>query len=239
MRYREHDDLAAREELTRRFMPLVRQLASRYRRSGEPLEDLVQVAGVGLVKALDRFDPEMGTAMSTFAVPTILGELRRYFRDSTWSLRVSRDLQECILKVERASGQLESLLGRAPTVAELAAGIGRSEEEVAEALEASSACRTASLDESRELDDGAGATLADTLGSEDDRLELVEDRDAVDYAMGMLDERARAILLLRFEEDMTQREIAAKLGISQMHVSRLLREALATLRANATAQIAA
>jgi RNA polymerase sigma-B factor len=239
MRYRNHGDLAAREELMRRLMPLARQLAGRYARKSEPTEDLVQVASMGLVKAIDRFDPERGTVLSTFAVPTILGELRRYFRDSTWSVHVGRQLQERILLVQRVLALLTSCLGRSPSVPELAAAVRLSDEEVVEALGASSAARAASLDEPLGHDDDSGATLGDTLSSEDAGFELVEDRAAVDSAMRALDDRARRILQLRFEEDMTQAEIAAELGISQMHVSRLLRRALATLRDTAATEVAA
>ena len=239
MRYRNHGDLAAREELIRRMMPLARQLAGRYARKSEPTEDLVQVASMGLVKAIDRFDPERGTALSTFAVPTILGELRRYFRDSTWSVHVARQLQEHILLVQRVSGLLASRLGRSPSVPELAAAVGISDEEVVEALGASSAVRPASLDEPLGHADDSEATLWDTLSSEDAGFELVEDRAAVDSAMRALDDHAHHILRLRFEHHMTQREIAAELGVSQMQVSRLLRRALATLRDTAAAEVAA
>ena len=240
LRYREHGDLAAREELTHRLMPLARQLAARYRRRSEPLDDLVQVASLALVKAIDRFDPARGTALSTYAVPTILGELRRYFRDASWSIHVARELQERILLVERVSGELASRLGRSPSVPEVMARVGLSQEEVLEALEASSARRTASLDQTLAPDDDpAGATLADTLSSEEDGFELVEDRAAVASAMRALDDRSRRILRLRFAEDMTQSQIAAELGISQMQVSRLLRRALATLREVAEVELAA
>ena len=239
MRYRNHGDLDAREELIRRLMPLARQLAGRYARKSEPTEDLVQVASLGLVKAIDRYDPERGAALSTFAVPTILGELRRYFRDSTWSVHVGRQLQEHILLVQRVSGLLASRLGRSPSVPELAAAVGMSNEEVVDVLEASSAVRPASLDEPLGHADDGEATLGDTLSSEDAGFELVEDRAAVDSAMGALDDHAHHILRLRFEHHMTQREIATELGVSQMQVSRLLRRALTTLRDTAAAEVAA
>jgi RNA polymerase sigma-B factor len=238
VRYHEHGDLAARDELTRRLIPLARQLALRYQRKSEPLEDLIQVANMALVKAIDRFDPARGTALSTYAVPTILGELRRYFRDSGWSVHVGRQLQERTLLVERASQRLGSRLGRSPSVTELAGELDLSHEEIVEALDASSAYQTASLDERLFEDDGSGSALVDTLGSEDDGFELVEDRSAAQSAMRALDDRARQILHMRFEADMTQSQIAAELGVSQMHVSRLLRSALATLRERAAAEAA-
>jgi RNA polymerase sigma-B factor len=235
MRYHEHGDLAARDELIHRLMPLARKLALRYQRKSESLEDLVQVANMALVKAIDGFDPERGTALSTYAVPTILGELRRYFRDSGWSVHVSRQLQELALLVDRTSVRLEPRLGRSPCVAEIAAELGLSEEEIAEALEASSAYQAASLDERLYEDDGSGVTLGDTLGSQDDGFELVEDRSATRSAMRALDDRARRIVELRFIAGMTQSQIGEELGVSQMHVSRLLRRAIATLRDTAAA----
>jgi RNA polymerase sigma-B factor len=235
MRYREHGDMAAREELTRRLMPLARQLAMRYQRRSESLEDLVQVANLALVKAIDRFDPERGTALSTYAVPTILGELRRYFRDAGWSVHMSRELQERTLKVEHVSERLTSQHSRSPSVAEVAAEMDLPEEDVVEALQASTAYQSASLDEQIYEEDGSGSTLMDVLGGEDDGFELVEDRSATHSAMRVLDERARKIVELRFIAGMTQSQIGDELGVSQMHVSRLLRRALATLRDTAAA----
>ena len=235
MRYREHGDLAARDELTRRLMPLARQLAMRYRRKSEPLEDLVQVANLALVKAIDRFDPKRGTALSTYAVPTILGELRRYFRDAGWSVHVSRPLQERTLRVERLSARLEAQLGRSPSVAELAAEMDLTAEEVLEALEVSTAYQATSLDEHLYEEDDSGSTLMDVLGSEDDGFELVDDRSAARSAMRTLDDRPRRIVEMRFIAEMTQSQIGAELGVSQMHISRLLRRALATLRETAAA----
>jgi RNA polymerase sigma-B factor len=237
-RYHEHGDPAAREELIHRLMPLARQLALRYQRKGQPIDDLLQVANMGLVKAIDRFDPDRGNTLSTFAVPTILGELRRYFRDSGWSVHVGRRLQERTMLVERVSERLGSRLGRSPSVHELSAEIGLPAEEVVEALEASSAYQAASLDERLYDNDGDGTTLIDMLGSEDDGFELVRDRSAAASAMRALDERARHILHLRFAADMTQSQIAAELGVSQMHVSRLLRRALTTLRERAASDAA-
>ena len=222
-----------------RLMPLARQLARRYANRSEPLDDLIQVANLGLVKAVDRFDPARGTALSTYAVPTILGELRRYFRDTSWSVHVDRALQERVLRVERESNAIASRLGRSPTVREIARAIDLTEEEIVEALQASGASRARSLDEKLGDEDGNEATLADTLGHDEGRFELVEDLAAMEGGMRRLDDRARVMLSMRFERDMTQSEIAAALGVSQMHVSRLLRAALATLRDSADGQVAA
>jgi RNA polymerase sigma-B factor len=238
-RYREHGDLAARDELTRRLMPLARQLAGRYRNGKEPFEDLVQVANMGLVKAIERFDPDRGTTLSTYAVPTIMGELRRYFRDSTWSVHVGRRLQEHVLLIERVSTALSARLGRTPSVGELAKVVHLSQEEIVEALQASSASRATSLDAALQEDDADSGTLADTLGSEEGGFELIEEFAAMDAGMRNLDARSREILRLRFQADMTQTEIANELGVSQMHVSRLLRRALATLRESAAIDVPA
>jgi RNA polymerase sigma-B factor len=222
--------------LIHRLMPLARQLALRYQRKSESLEDLVQVANMALVKAIDRFDPARGTALSTYAVPTILGELRRYFRDAGWSVHVSRQLQERTLLLERVSTRLGSRLGRAPSVAELGAEMGLGTEEVLEALDAANAYQAASLDETLYEHDGGQTALVDMLGSEENGFELVEDRDATRSAMRALDDRSRRVLHMRFIDDMTQSQIAAELGVSQMHVSRLLRRALTALRERAAAE---
>ena len=239
-RYREHGDHAARDALIERLMPLARQLAMRYRRSNEPTDDLLQVASLGLVKAIDRFDPARGNAISTFAVPTILGELRRHFRDYTWSMRVSRDIQERVLLVERESSRLASALGRSPSIAEIAADLRLSHEEVLEAMDAAGAYQSASLEEQLDRsNDEQGGALLDVLGVDDERFALVEDAAAVDDAFIVLDDRERRIIHMRFMQDMTQSEVADVLGISQMHVSRLLRRALARLRERAMVESAA
>jgi RNA polymerase sigma-B factor len=232
IRYHEEGDMAAREELVERFLPLARQLARRYQRQNEPLDDLLQVASMGLVKAIDRFDPERGTAFSTYAVPTILGELKRYFRDSGWAVHVPRGMQERVMKLDQASQELHRRLGRSPSAVELAQELDLNQEEVLEAMEAASAYDAISLEEQRsESSDPQEPTYADSLGSEEERYELVEYGATIAPTMKALSERERLILHLRFVEDLTQSEIADRIGVSQMHVSRLIRRALARLRA--------
>jgi RNA polymerase sigma-B factor len=233
IRYHEEGDASAREELVERFLPLARQLARRYQRQNEPLDDLMQVASMGLVKAIDRFDPARGTAFSTYAVPTILGELKRYFRDSGWAVHVPRGMQERVMKLDQASQELHRKLGRSPSATELAEELNLTSEEVLEAMEAASAYDAISLEEQRgsESRDSQEPTYADSLGTEEERYELVEYGAAIAPTMKALSERERLILHLRFVEDLTQSEIADRIGVSQMHVSRLIRRALARLRA--------
>jgi RNA polymerase sigma-B factor len=228
-RYHRHGDPAAREALVARFLPLARQLARRYQRGGEPLDDLVQVASLGLLKAIDRFEPDRPTAFSSFAVPTILGELKRHFRDRGWSVRVPRDLQEMAVRVERVAEELALGLGRAPTPTEIGEHIGASTEQVLEAREAAGAYRAVSLDRPRD-DDDEGDGMADTMGVEDPGFGLAEDAATVERLMAVLTDREREVLRLRFAEDLTQSEIGARVGVSQMHVSRLIRQAVARLR---------
>jgi RNA polymerase sigma-B factor len=229
-RYHSYGDSAARDELIRSCLPLARKLASRYARHGESMDDLLQVASIGLIKAVDRFDPGRGTAFSSFAVPSILGELKRHFRDHGWAARVPRPLQERVLKVNSASERFFAANGRAPTPRELAAATGESVEDVLEAREAASAHDSVSLDAPIGRTEDGSATYSDSVGIEDPRLELVEYRSVVDGAFRALPERERQVLALRFDEDLTQSEIAARVGISQMHVSRLIRRALDRLR---------
>jgi RNA polymerase sigma-B factor len=233
IRYHEHGDVGAREELVERFLPLARQLARRYQRQNEPLDDLMQVASMGLVKAIDRFDPARGTAFSTYAVPTILGELKRYFRDSGWAVHVPRGMQERVMRLDQASQELHRKLGRSPSATELADELNLTSEEVLEAMEAASAYDAISLEEQRgsESRDSQEPTYADSLGTEEERYELVEYGATIAPTMKALTERERLILHLRFVEDLTQSEIADRIGVSQMHVSRLIRRALARLRA--------
>jgi RNA polymerase sigma-B factor len=220
-----------REWLVERYLPLARHVAARYRGGSEPIEDLEQVASLALVKAIDRFDASRGTSFSSYAVPTISGELRRHFRDHTWALRVPRDLQELAVKVGKAEGRLQNELGRAPTATELADHLDCSVEELLEARDAAGANRMSSLDAPVTSDDEGGASLADMLGTDDERLEQIERTLAVDSALESLDAREREILRLRFQEELTQAAIGERVGLSQMHVSRLIRQALETLRA--------
>jgi RNA polymerase sigma-B factor len=230
VRYAQSRDPVVREELARRFMPLVRRLASRYRGGREPLEDLVQVASLGLVKALDRFDPERGVAFTTYAAPTILGELRRHFRDRGWSVHVPRDLQERIAAVEKTAAELPTRLGRAPSVREIGDALNLSEEDVLEAMEAGGAHHAVSIDALQRMDDSEGVPMVERLGEEDPGFDTVEYGEAIESVLDDLSERDRMVLHLRFVEDLTQTQIAERIGVSQMHVSRILRSTLQRLR---------
>jgi RNA polymerase sigma-B factor len=235
-RYLDKRDPVDREMLVERFLPLARQLARRYERPEEPFDDLFQVACLGLVKAIDRFDLEREVAFSSYAVPTILGEIKRYFRDRTWSVRVPRDLQELALKVDRAVSELSLDLHRQPTVEEIAEKVGADEEDVLEALEASGAYKATSLESPRGSEDETGDTLADTLGTEEQGFALAEDRATIEHLMRSITPREREVLRLRFAEDLTQAEIGERIGVSQMQVSRIIRQSVARLRAYATAR---
>jgi RNA polymerase sigma-B factor len=231
-RYAANPSPAVREELVERFMPLAKRLASRYAGGAEPYDDLIQVASVGLVKSIDRFDPERGTAFSTFAVPTITGELKRHFRDRGWSIHVPREVQERILKVERALSELPARLGRAPTVDDIAERLQVTPEEVLEAMHASQGHHAVSLDASPGGMEGEEpAPLRERIGAEDLSFETVEYGASIEPTLADISERDRTILHLRFVEDMTQSEIADRVGVSQMHVSRILRNTLERLRA--------
>lgn len=210
-------------------MPLARKLARRYQGAREPLEDLVQVASLGLVKAIDRFDADRGTAFSSFAVPTILGELKRYFRDLGWAIHVPRGAQERALKVEEVQRKLTVANGRTPTVLQLAEYMELSVEEVLDALEAAAAHHAISLDTPRDDGEGDTGTLADAFGEEDKRFEQVDAGVSIADAAQSLTERERQVLALRFVEDQTQTQIAEIVGVSQMQVSRILRRALSRL----------
>jgi RNA polymerase sigma-B factor len=230
IRWQQHGDPRAREELVRRFLPLARKLARRYSGAHEPFDDLLQVASLGLVKAIDRFDVERKNAFSSFAVPTILGELKRYFRDLGWSVHVPRGAQELALKVEEAQQKLTSRSGRPPSVLELAEYLELSVQDVLEALETAEAHHATSLDAPR--DDGesdSAGTLADAFGQVDERFELIDAKVTIADAARHIDPRERHVLLLRFGRDMTQSQIAGMIGVSQMQVSRILRRALAQL----------
>jgi RNA polymerase sigma-B factor len=223
-RLRAHGSPADREQAVRRYLPLARSLAHRYRHSGEPAEDLEQVASLGLLKAIDRFDPDRGTAFSSFAVPTILGELRRHFRDRTWSLRAPRELQELMVRIEATRDALTSSLGRQPTIAELGDRLGASEERILQALELSTAHNTVPLDGPADAED----TL--TPGRIDDGYARAEERAVLDPLLRTLSRRDAEIVLLRFRDDLTQDDIARRVGVSQMQISRVLSRSLAQLR---------
>jgi RNA polymerase sigma-B factor len=228
LRYHRDEDLAARERLVERLLPLAHSLARRYAHRGEPLEDLEQVAGLGLLKALDRYDPDHGSSFVSFAAPTILGELKRHFRDKGWALRVPRELQELALSVDRAHEQLLQTLGRPPRPSEVADALGVTTERVLEGIEAHHGYETASLD--RPLShEPAPVTLGESLGVKDDGYDLVEYRGALRRAWQGLSAVEQQIIHFRFSQDLTQREIGQRLGCSQMHVSRLLHRALRRL----------
>jgi RNA polymerase sigma-B factor len=218
-----------RDQLVEMHLPLVEYLARRFRNRGEPFDDLVQVATIGLIKSIDRFDLERGVEFSTYATPTIVGEVKRHFRDKGWAIRVPRRLQELKLALTKASSELSQRNGLAPTVAELAAHLELTEDEVLEGLESSNAYSAISLD-APDLGDDESSAMSDTLGMTDQALEGVEYRESLKPLLEQLPPREKRILLLRFFANMTQSQIAAELGISQMHVSRLITRTLAQLR---------
>jgi RNA polymerase sigma-B factor len=225
-RWHEDGDRAARAELAERMLPLARSLARRYAGKGEPLDDLEQVASLGLLKAIDRFDVSREVRFATFAVPTIAGELKRHFRDRGWMLRVPRDVQELCARVVRCRETLTRELGRSPTVQEVANTLDVTLEQVLEAVRAADAYRMMSLDEP--LAEGAGALEA--IGGDDEGYELAEHRVLLRRGLDRLGEREREIVRLRFYEGLTQREIARAVGVSQMHVSRLIRRSIDSMR---------
>ncbi len=232
-RLHRNGDQRAREQLIERYLPLARRLARRYQRTEEPMDDLIQVASLGLIKAVDRFDVEREILFSSYAVPTILGELKRHFRDRTWSVRVPRDLQELALRIDQVVSALSADSGRAPAVAEIARAVGASEERVLDAMEAASAYHAGSLDAPRRSrqDEDSGETVADSLGADESGYERAEDRATLEPLLAHVSERERLVLQLRFAEGMTQAEIGTRIGVSQMQVSRLIRQALGRLRA--------
>jgi RNA polymerase sigma-B factor len=223
-------DEGAREELTRRFLPLARSLALRYNHGSEPLDDLIQVANVGLVKAIDRFDPSRGTSFHSYATPTILGELKRHFRDRVMPIHLPRGLKERALEVGSATEALTAELDREPTVAEVAGHAGLSSAETLEAMHASMASKTVSLDSPVRGEHSDTVSIAEAIGAPDAELELADARVALRRAATMLDQRERTVIQLRFVSDLTQAEIAGQVGVSQVHVSRIIRGALAKLR---------
>jgi RNA polymerase sigma-B factor len=235
VRWQQHRDRQARDELVRRFLPLARKLARRYSGAREPFDDLLQVASVGLVKAIDRYDLERGTAFSSFAVPTILGELKRYFRDLGWAVHVPRGAQELAVKVEAAQQQLSARGNRAPTVPELAEYLELSIEDVLDALETSRAHHAASLDAPYDDDEGESGTMVESFGDVDPSLLSADARVTIVAAARQLPRQEREVLALRFVHDLTQTQIADRVGVSQMQVSRVLRRAISNLSEMTTA----
>ncbi len=227
--YQATRDPRLREQLVTRYLPLARSLARRFASGGEPLEDLEQVAALALVKAVDGFDAERGTAFSSYAVPSIAGAIKRHFRDHGWSVRVPRELQERAMRVHQLEQELSGALGEAPTVAELAEATALGAEHVLEARVAYRALHASSLDAPTQDADGDAPSLVETMGGEDDGYSTVLDRSTLDSLLGGLDARDRAIVELYFREELTQSEIGERLGYSQMHISRLLRRAVGEL----------
>ena len=225
----EDDRGRVRDELVHLHLPLVEHFARRFLNRGEPLDDLLQVGTIGLIKAIDRFDLERGVEFSTYATPTIVGEIKRHFRDRGWAIRVPRRLQELRISITAATADLTQELGRSPTVSELAERLGVSQEEIIEGLESSNAYSTLSLDAPDSSDDSA-LSMIDVIGGDDEALEHVENRETIKPLLESLDPREKHILTLRFFRGMTQSQIAAEVGISQMHVSRLLARTLGRLR---------
>ena len=236
-RYHEHGDLAAREQLIEQYMSLVRSLARRYSYRGEQLEDLVQIGAIGLIKAIDRFDLDRGVELTTYATPNIIGEIKRHFRDKGWSVRVPRGLQELNVQLSRLIEQLTVQLGRSPTIAELAKAAGVEEEEVLEALESGRAYSSLSLSSGRRAaTTTTTSTRSSRSASEEHEYEVSEDRAVLEPGFRVLDERERTILHLRFFKGLTQSQIAQQVGISQMHVSRLIRRSLEKIREEIAAE---
>jgi RNA polymerase sigma-B factor len=223
---------ACREELVALHLPLVDHCARRFTNRGEPLDDLVQVGTIGLIKSVDRFDNDRGVEFSTYATPTILGEIKRYFRDKGWAIRVPRRLQELRMSISAITGEMSQDLGRSPTPRELAEKLEVSVEEVMEGLESANAYSTLSLDAGDTNEEGGGNTMLDGLGEDDEALANVEIRASVKPLIEALPPREKRILLLRFFRGMTQSQIADEIGVSQMHVSRLLNRTLADLRSS-------
>jgi RNA polymerase sigma-B factor len=229
-RYHEEGDLAARDQLIEQYMSLVRSLARRYAYRGEQLDDLVQIGAIGLIKAIDRFDLDRGVELTTYATPNIIGEIKRHFRDKGWSVRVPRGLQELSVQLSRLVEQLTVQLSRSPTIAEIAKEAGVEEEQVLEALESGRAYSSVSLSAGGIGDEDGDLDPLETIGTEEHMYEVSEDRAVLEPGFRVLDQRERRILHLRFFEGLTQSQIAQQIGISQMHVSRLIRRALEKIR---------
>ncbi len=222
--------LECRDALVRLHLPLVEHCARRFMNRGEPADDLVQVGTIGLIKSVDRFDTDRGVEFSTYATPTIIGEIKRYFRDKGWAIRVPRRLQELRMSISGITGELSQQLGRSPTPREIAERLGVSVEDVLEGIESANAYSTLSLDAGENDDEGSGASMLETMGVDDEGLAHVELRESIKPLIEKLPAREKKILLLRFFGGMTQSQIAAEIGVSQMHVSRLLNRTLEQLR---------
>ena len=229
-RYHEQGDLAARDQLIEQYMSLVRSLARRYAYRGEQLDDLVQIGAIGLIKAIDRFDLDRGVELTTYATPNIIGEIKRHFRDKGWAVRVPRGLQELSVQLSRLIEQLTVQHSRSPTIAEIAKEAGVEEEQVLEALESGRAYSSVSLSAGGVGDEDGDLDPLETIGTEEHEYQVSEDRAVLEPGFKVLDERERRILHLRFFEGLTQSQIAQQIGISQMHVSRLIRRALEKIR---------
>jgi RNA polymerase sigma-B factor len=236
-RYHEQGDRAARQQLIERYMSLVRSLARRYASRGEQLDDLIQIGAIGLIKAIDRFDINRGVELTTYATPNIIGEIKRHFRDHGWAVRVPRGMQELSIQLMRVVENLTGSLGRSPTISELAEATGASEEEVLEALESSRAYSPLSLSVGSSGGDDDELDPLESIGADDHEYEISEDRAVLEPGMRVLDAREREILRLRFYEGLTQSQIAQQIGISQMHVSRLIRRALEKARSEIAPEV--
>jgi RNA polymerase sigma-B factor len=230
--YRASGDEGARDELVTMYLNLVKYLAHKFRNRGEPIDDLVQVGTIGLIKAIDRFDTGRQVEFTTYATPTIVGELKRYFRDKGWAVKVPRRLQELSFKVNQAVDALTQLQQRSPTVIEIAEYLGVTPEEVVEAMETSEAYNLVSLDSDRNSDGNDSFSILEYIGEDDRLLAVVDDRTTLAAALKHLTPQEQRVLYLRFFEGLTQTEIARQLDISQMQVSRLLRKTLRSLREN-------
>jgi RNA polymerase sigma-B factor len=224
--------LAARDGLVALHLPLVEHCARRFRHRGEPYEDLVQVGTIGLIKSIDRFEIDRGVEFSTYATPTIIGEIKRHFRDKGWAIRVPRRLQELRMQIGTVTAELTQALGRSPTPRELAEALGCSVEEIVEGLESGNAYSTLSLDATDDATEDGGVSMLEMMGLDDEELEQIEIRESIKPLLEALPSREKRILLLRFFKNKTQSEIAAEIGVSQMHVSRLLSRTLDQLRAS-------
>jgi RNA polymerase sigma-B factor len=222
--------IGARDGLVSLHLPLVEHCARRFRNRGEPFEDLVQVGTIGLIKAIDRFEPARGVEFSTYATPTIIGEIKRHFRDKGWAIRVPRRLQELRMQIATTTAELTQALGRSPTPRELAESLGVTVEEIVEGIESSNAYSTLSLDANDDGGEDGGVSMLEMIGLDDEELEQIEIRESIKPLLEALPSREKRILLLRFFKNKTQSEIAAEIGVSQMHVSRLLSRTLDQLR---------